>query len=206
MSSYVIGDIHGCYESLKRLIDNIPLSTNDKLIFLGDYIDRGPNSKEVIDFLIQLSKNYECIFVRGNHEQMLLDYVQEGKNLQLWYLNGAGATLRSYGGIEKIPESHLEFFRSTRFYHIIDEKFFVHAGVKPGVLLENQRKSDFLWIRDEFIYSKNPLPGFIVIFGHTPFEKPLIQPDKIGLDTGCVYGGKLSCMCLESGRIFEVNC
>lgn len=206
MSTYVIGDIHGCYEQLRKLIDKIPLSTSDKLIFLGDYIDRGPSSKEVIEFLTQLSKNYECIFIRGNHEQMLLDYVQRGMNLQLWYFNGAGATLRSYGGIEKIPKSHLEFFRSTKLYYIMDEKLFVHAGVKPGVPLKKQKESDLLWIRDEFIYSKNPLPDFTVIFGHTPFDRPLIQPDKIGLDTGCVYGGRLSCMCLESGRIFEISC
>ncbi|HEW91733.1 MAG TPA: serine/threonine protein phosphatase [Thermotogaceae bacterium] len=206
MSTYVIGDIHGCFKSLRNLIDILPLKSDDKLIFLGDYIDRGPNSKEVVEFLIQLSKSYECVFIRGNHEQMLLDSFKESVISQIWYFNGAAATLKSYGGISKIPTSHMDFFVSTKYYHIIENLFFVHAGVKPKVALENQRLEDFLWIRDEFIYSDDPLPGFKIIFGHTPFEKPLILPDKIGLDTGCVYGGNLSCLCLEENTIFQVPC
>lgn len=206
MSTYVIGDIHGCLDSLKKLIETLPLNHNDRLIFLGDYIDRGPDSKGVIDFLINLSKEYECIFIRGNHEQMLLDSLDRGIISQIWSLNGGISTLRSYGGPLKIPDDHIDFFLSTRYCYIIEDKFFVHAGIKPNVPLKEQNLEDFLWIRDEFIFSENPLPGFRIFFGHTPFEEPLILRDKVGIDTGCVYGGKLSCFCLESERIFQVVC
>lgn len=137
---------------------------------------------------------------------MLIDSLNQGTVSQLWYFNGAASTLRSYGGLLKIPDDHLDFFHSTRYYYVIEDKFFVHAGVKPKIPLEKQKIEDLLWIREEFILSQDPLPGFKVIFGHTPFEEPLILKDKIGIDTGCVYSGKLSCFCVESGGIFQVIC
>ena len=206
MAVYAMGDIHGCLYSLRKLIDSLPLSSEDELVFLGDYIDRGPDSKGVIDFLISLSEEHRCIFLRGNHEEMFLNAILYGKDMDLWYFNGAHATARSYGSISKIPNEHVEFISSTLYHYTFDNFLFVHAGVKPGVSLEEQSEFDLVWIRDEFIYSFDPLPGFRVIFGHTPFEEPLVMKDKIGIDTGCVYGGKLTALNVSTMQFFQVKC
>lgn len=203
---YAIGDIHGCIDSLNNLIDKLPLSKNDKLIFLGDYIDRGPDSKAVVEKLITLGRIYDCVFLRGNHEWMMLNYVLDGKDFELWMMNGARATIRSYTHMSKIPVDHLEFFKNTTYYHIEGEYLFVHAGVRPYLSLEKQNDFDLLWIREEFIYSENPLAGFKVVFGHTPFRDVFISKDKIGIDTGCVYGGKLTAFRVDDGKIFQVHC
>jgi len=206
LAVYAIGDVHGCLDSLEKLFNILPLSSEDVLIFLGDYIDRGPDSKGVINFLISLSKEYRCIFIRGNHEEMFLNAVLHGKDVELWYYNGAFATVRSYGSIASIPGDHIDFISSTIYYHILGNFLFVHAGVKPGIPLEDQSEFDLTWIRDEFIYSSDPLPGFKIIFGHTPFEKPLVMKNKIGIDTGCVYGGKLTALKIENMRFYQVEC
>ncbi|MCD6102596.1 MAG: serine/threonine protein phosphatase [Thermotogaceae bacterium] len=205
--TYVVGDIHGCLSALEALVDKLPLTTSDEIVFLGDYVDRGPDSKGVIDKLINLAENHRCIFLRGNHELMMLNCLQRSEDCDLWSWNGAAATLRSYGGkAELISQSHMNFLVSTRAYYIVDEYFCVHAGVKPGVNLEDQELFDMVWIRDEFIYSENPLPGYTVVFGHTPFESVHRSPGKIGIDTGCVYGGMLTALRLEDGKLFHVSC
>ncbi|AEH50926.1 metallophosphoesterase family protein [Pseudothermotoga thermarum] len=204
--TYVVGDIHGCLWALDKLVKKLPLASDDTLIFLGDYVDRGPDSKGVIDYLIGLSKFHNCVFLRGNHEQMMLACLEKGQDCYLWEFNGANATIRSYGGIKSIPQQHIEFLKNTRLYYVKDKFIFVHAGLKPGVPLENQDPFDLVWIRDEFIYSQNPAVGYKVVFGHTPFANVLILPDKIGVDTGCVYGGKLSCIRIEDYAIFQVEC
>ena len=206
---YAIGDIHGCKDSLVELVNKIPLKQEDTLVFLGDYIDRGPDSKGVIDFLLNLSKEHEkTVFIKGNHEWMFKEFYikRDPDSWELWEYNGARKTLESYGDIDNIPPEHLKFIETTKIYHIEGKYFFVHGGVKPNVKIEDQREKDMLWIRDEFIYSKAPLKGYVVVFGHTPMEEPLIQSDKIGVDTGCVYGGKLSCVRLEDKKIFQVRC
>ncbi|MGB9789817.1 MAG: metallophosphoesterase family protein [Thermotoga caldifontis] len=205
-STFVIGDVHGCLDCLTELLSKIPLTRDSRLIFLGDYVDRGPDSKGVVETLLKLSESYDCVFIRGNHEQMMLDYVLNGTNLDLWLMNGAGATLRSYGGVDKIPKDHVEFLKSTSIYYVQGNDVFVHAGVRPNVPLEEQSEFDMLWIRYEFIYSENPLPGYRIFFGHTPFQDVLILKDKVGLDTGCVYGNKLSAIALETMQIFQVSC
>lgn len=208
---WAIGDVHGCLLPLRKLIDELSPSQGDKLIFLGDYVDRGPDSKGVVDFLLDLSRQVECIFVRGNHEDMLLEVLDEGADPYLWLLNGAQATWRSYGNLElmRVEEAHLGFFRSTKLYHIEtvgDREFlFVHAGVRPGIPLERQREEDIIWIREEFISRKHGLP-YTVVFGHTPFENVYFGPDKLGVDTGCVYGGALSAVCLNNLRTVQVVC
>lgn len=169
-------------------------------------MDRGPDSKGVIEILLELSKSYRCIFIRGNHEQMMLDYLLKGENLDLWLMNGASATLRSYGGVDTIPREHVEFLQSAKFYHVRGNDLFVHAGVRPNVPLEKQDPFDLLWIRYEFIYSENPLPNYRIFFGHTPFQDVLILEDKVGLDTGCVYGNKLSAIALETMKVYQVSC
>ncbi len=202
--TYAIGDIHGMFEPLVRLFQKLPLKSDDTLIFLGDYIDRGPNSREVVEFLENLKKQHNTILLMGNHEDMMLKCLEHGDCIN-WEFNGAGATIRSFGSIENIKEK-LDFFKSLKLYHIEDKFLFVHGGVKPGVPLRDQPKHEMLWIRDEFIFSKNPLPGKVVVFGHTPIEKPYIAEDKIGIDTGCVYGGMLTAIRLDDLKIFSVSC
>jgi len=206
---YVIGDIHGCLKSLKKLMRKLPLKSEDELIFVGDYIDRGSDSKGVIEYLIGLSKEYSCTFLRGNHEQMLLDYLDDKKMGKIWYLNGMDATLDSYGNINLIPKEHLDFFRNTEFYYQTGDYLVVHAGVHPGKPIEEQDEMELIWIREEFIYCGKPLPQneIIIVFGHTPFlDGPYVDKTKIGIDTGCVYGGKLSSIRLEDRKVFQVNC
>ncbi len=189
---WAIGDIHGCLRELESLIELIDPTENDKFIFTGDYIDRGPDSKGVVDFLIDLSKRTNCIFLRGNHEAMLLDTVYNNANIDLWIYNGAHATWRSYGSLEelKLNTEHLKFYSETKFYHVEGNYLFVHGGVRPNIELEKQDPLDIVWIREEFILRKHNLP-YIIVFGHTPVEDVLFLDDKIGIDTGCVYGGKL---------------
>ena len=206
---YAIGDIHGCKIQLIKLIEKLPLQKEDILVFLGDYIDRGADSKGVINFLIDLSKKHEkTVFIKGNHEWMFQQFYtyRDPESWERWEYNGAKRTLESYGGIDNIPKEHLKFIENTKIYHSEKNFFFVHAGVKPHVSVGEQKEKDMLWIRDEFIYSKEPLKGYTVVFGHTPNEEPLIQNDKIGVDTGCIYGGKLSCVRLEDKKIFQVRC
>ncbi len=206
---YAIGDIHGCKKPLVELVNNVPLKEEDTMIFLGDYIDRGPDSKGVIDFLIDFSKKHsKTIFIKGNHEWMFHQFYtyRDPDSWQLWEYNGARKTIESYGDIDNIPDEHLKFIENTKLYHMEENFLFVHGGIKPNVKMEDQREEDILWIRDEFISSHEPLKGYVVVFGHTPMEKVLIQNDKIGVDTGCVYGGKLSCIRLQDKKIFQVRC
>ena len=206
---YAIGDIHGCKGPLEKILNKIPLKEEDTLVFHGDYIDRGPDSKGVIDLLMNLSLSHpNTIFLKGNHEWMFHEFYvnRDQKSWKLWEHNGAKRTIESYGDIDSIPKSHIEFIEKTKTYHIQDGYFFVHAGVKPGVSIEDQKTEDLLWIRDEFIYSNKPLKNFIIVFGHTPMEHLFIKDDKIGIDTGCVYGGHLSCIRLRDKKEFRERC
>lgn len=214
---WAIGDVHGCLSSLEKLIEQISPKSGDKLIFLGDYIDRGPDSKGVVDFLSSLSRTVDCVFLRGNHEQMLLDVLDNNEDTYRWVINGAGDTWRSYGNMQNILtyEEHMEFFRSTKYYHTegnvekangdIGRYLFVHGGVRPNVPIERQNPQDLIWIREEFIFKRHNL-DYIVVFGHTPLEDVLIEKDKIGIDTGCVYGGKLTAYCITNDKIIQEEC
>lgn len=185
---------------LKRLIDKIPWNPKrDRLIFIGDYIDRGEDPKGVVDFILSLKKesdNIECLL--GNHEAMLLDYLR-GRNRDLYLFNGGTVTLRSYSVRRKsekdslIPEDHLEFFSNLKPYIELEHYYIVHAGFRPGRRIEEQSLEDMIWIRYEFIDSDYDF-GKKVIFGHTPFDEPLVTDKKIGIDTGAVYGNKLTCI------------
>lgn len=207
-----IGDIHGCNGLLKRLLDRIridPLA--DTLIFIGDYLDRGPEVREVIDTLLDLKETCSnLICLRGNHESMFLNYYIEGRDEELFLNNGGQSTLDSYGisldeaRVRKgFPENHLRFLTSLPLSHETDEYCFVHAGLRPGIALADQSSEDLLWIRYEFIDAGWDF-GRTVVFGHTPLSKPLLEKNKIGIDTGAVYGGRLTCIELPSRRIYQV--
>jgi serine/threonine protein phosphatase 1 len=207
---FVIGDIHGCFGQLCALMDKIPINfSRDQLIFIGDYIDRGSGSIEVVDYLIDLKKQLPgTIFLKGNHEDMLENYL-DGSDRFTYLLNGGQRTLDAYlnhpnnpGGYP-VPSAHLQFFNSLHLYYQTDDYIFVHAGLRKKVPLESQKKMDVLWIRDEFIYSDFDF-GKRVIFGHTPFKEPLMQTNKIGIDTGAVYGNRLTCVQLPEIDFFSV--
>ena len=199
--TYVIGDIHGCLRPLQRLLGKIAPQPGDEVVFIGDYIDRGPQSREVVDYLLGLP--HRCVFLLGNHEKMLLDYL-DGKDEGLFLPNGGLATIQSYGGhVTNIPPAHLRFFRDLRPMHDTANYLFVHAGIRPLVPLERQRVEDLVWIRQEFFQFVGRFPKPIV-FGHTPLRKVLMAPDRIGIDTGCVYGGKLTCVRLPDREVIQV--
>ena len=207
-----IGDIHGCHRSLLELLDRLradPLA--DTLIFLGDYLDRGPDSRGVIETLLILRKTYRnLICLRGNHEAMFLDFYGAGKNEELFFNNGGAKTLSSYGlsvadaraGVG-FPAEHLDFLIGLTSSHETPAYFFVHAGLRPGIAIADQSPEDLFWIRHEFIASDWNF-GKTIVFGHTPLREPLLETNKIGIDTGAVYGGLLTCVELPSRRIFQV--
>ena len=192
----IIGDIHGCLELLKRLMDKVKWQPDqDRLIFLGDYIDRGPDSKGVIDFLLQLmreSEKVQCLM--GNHESMFLDFLS-GVDISTFLINGGEDTLRSYyfDGETIIPPEHIHFLKNLQILLELQDYCTVHAGLMPGLQIKEQSIDDMIWIREPFIYSKYDF-GKKIIFGHTVFYDPLVMDNKIGLDTGAVYGNKLTCL------------
>jgi serine/threonine protein phosphatase 1 len=206
---FAIGDIHGCYDRLKALMEKIPIDcSRDALVFIGDYIDRGPHSVEVVDYLIQLKNRFpEVIFLKGNHEDMLDKFIN-GADRSTYLLNGGQQTLDSYltkpvqSESFPIPPDHMEFFKSLRLFYETEEFIFVHAGLRPRVPLESQNTEDLLWIRDKFVSTKYNF-GKRVIFGHTPLKKPLVEPNKIGIDTGAVYGNALTCIQLPDLVFFK---
>jgi serine/threonine protein phosphatase 1 len=207
---FAVGDIHGCFDKLVSLMKIIDIDLRrETLVFIGDYVDRGPHSREVVDYLIDLGRRESrVVFLKGNHEQMLQDYLSGSDRLGFLY-NGGGATLESYlkGGSQTathcIPPAHIEFFDNLCLHHETEDYIFVHGGLKPSVPLDEQKEWDMLWIRDEFISSDFDF-GKRVIFGHTPFREPLILDNKIGIDTGAVYGNKLTCVELPAVRFFSV--
>jgi len=208
--TFIVGDVHGCLDMLKRLIDKIEWNpSDDRLIFIGDYIDRGEDGRGVVDYILELKKDsplIQCLI--GNHEQMLLDYLS-GNDHNSFILNGGLSTLRGYKevtrGIEDplIPTSHLDFFSSLLSMVELDEYYVVHAGFRPKIRIQDQDLFDMIWIRDEFIYSDYDFAK-VVIFGHTPFYSPLILKNKIGIDTGAVYGNCLTCLELPEKKFYSV--
>jgi len=207
---FAVGDIHGCLDKLVSLMGIIDIDLKkDRLVFIGDYIDRGPHSKEVVDYLIDLGRREPgVIFLKGNHELMLQHYLN-GTDRSTFLFNGGHATLESYlksrnqAEADLIPKSHLDFFDNLRLYYETDKYIFVHAGLKANISLEEQDEWDMLWIRDEFIFSNFDF-GKRVIFGHTPFREPLVLDNKIGIDTGAVYGNRLTCVELPAVKFYSV--
>ena len=199
--TFAIGDIHGCLDKLEDLISLIEPDHQDILIFLGDYIDRGDSVSGVIDYLVDLGRKVPCVFLRGNHEDMFITFLEFGNNKTVFFANGGMKTVESYITPEEfnskdqvariLPDTHRDFYSSLKWYHEDGSYLYVHAGIKPQVPIEDQNKLDLIWIRDEFISSPTGI-GKKVIFGHTPFARPLVKPDKIGIDTGAVYGGVLT--------------
>jgi serine/threonine protein phosphatase 1 len=212
---FAIGDIHGCVDELTVLLDAIAGKRGDTVVFVGDYIDRGPNSREVIDYLLEYERGAaEMIFLKGNHEDMLLSFMGfPGRYGESFVFNGGAQTLESYDLVTaereevsaRLPANHLEFFQRLENYHLRAPYLFVHAGVLPGRSLADQNVEDMLWIRHDFIFYPHTIDA-TVVFGHTPMRTVMMDlPSKMGIDTGLVYGGKLSCVELTEGLLYQIG-
>lgn len=191
MAFIAIGDIHGCSVTLEALLTELAPTSEDTLIFIGDYIDRGPDSKGVIDLLLAYKQQQSCIFLRGNHEQMLLDALETG-NSALWLSNGGKETMESYrrAGLNAISDEHLNFIHESLPYYDTEEFLFVHGGIKPRFsVAENLALFDqdvFLWERSHLRTEHNAWEKTVVC-GHTPQPHVLFRPHLICIDTGCVF-------------------
>jgi len=224
---YAIGDIHGCYGLMQKMhgiIKQDAESAGDNfrkiIIYLGDFIDRGPDSKRIIDsFISENIEGFERIFIKGNHENAMLDFLEDSSIGDMWVIWGGNATMESYGvdirdtngkrydkeALQKafrkaVPELHINFLKNLPVKHVEGDYVFVHAGVQPNVELSAQTDYDMMMIRGEFINSQEPLPGKVVVFGHTIFEEAFYKDGKIGLDTGAYSTGKLTAVVLEDDQ------
>lgn len=215
---FAIGDIHGCYEPLRELIEHkIEIIKSDRLVFLGDYIDRGNQSREVIDYIIGLQKkDFEIITLIGNHESMLLNALDNDEFLSEWIQNGGSATLQSFGikSLKQLDQQYIDFFRGLQFYYFIDNFLFVHAGFNNRISDPFEDKYHMLWSRREK-YTNPALKDKIIIHGHTPVPELSCKQDiqnknqVINIDTGCVYSdidgyGRLSAFEPYSGELISV--
>lgn len=226
---YAIGDVHGRLDLLADLVDMIHLDmtasavTQPTVILLGDYIDRGSNSPGVLESVLryQARAPYKVITLRGNHEQFLLTFLEEDSQIsgQGWLNHGGRNTLASYGveppvnpddleGWKKtarelarvMPASHRAFLQQTELMAVLGDYIFVHAGIRPDVPLADQDPDDLLNIRKPFLKAKRPHRDRAVVFGHTVFEKPLLETWKIGIDTGAYATGRLTALRIEGDQ------
>jgi serine/threonine protein phosphatase 1 len=204
-----IGDIHGMLDKLDLVLTELlPTLPDDTcLIFVGDYVDRGPNSREVIDKLMRLKvERPDTIMLMGNHERMTVD-AHGGGDMEVWLNNGGEYTLKSYGlkenEADQLPAEHIDFMRSLDLMYEIEGYIFVHAGLRPGVPVHKQNEHDLIWIREPF-YLAEPTWEGTVVFGHTPFPAPFRRPGMIGIDTGAVYNNKLCCLELPGETFHKI--
>ena len=217
---YAIGDVHGCSSKLDGLLALIADDANGAdhtLIFLGDYVDRGPDSAGVIDRLISVQATHaDAIFLKGNHEAYLLKFLTAPDDHVEWLNWGGSETLASYGiaGIAsksndelatdfaaKLPDTHLAFMQQLTLYHRIDDHLFVHAGLKPGVSIKDQNENDLLWIRDRFHNAlPHERPDVTVVHGHQRGRKPINLDWRVCVDTGACYDGKLTAVALHDNQ------
>ena len=229
MNIFAIGDIHGCLKQLTSLLDKIFNhfnfnKKNDLLVYLGDYIDRGSNSKDVINHILKLQKEkVNSIFLMGNHEQIMIDFVfNKINNLRYWLNLGTDQTFKSYkieiaefikDGFEddkmdklrnvllnKLSNDHIHFLKNLSLSHSMGKYLFVHAGINPKKVLKDQDKMDFLWSRSDQFFDKNFKFEQIIIHGHTPEKEVINLPYRINIDTGCFFSGKLSSVCLNDNN------
>ncbi len=179
-----ITDIHGEYEKLCALLDNINPQSEDTIVFMGDYIDRGKKSRQVVDKVIDMQNVCNCVYLIGSHEYAMLHAKTDDYYKYLFWNYGGDATADSYGGFDNIMKVHGKFFNSLKLYHIIGNYLFVHAGVRSGIPLEQQDEVDMVYLRGNFYNCEHDFP-YKIIFGHTEFDKPQVWKDKICIDTGC---------------------
>ncbi len=216
---YAIGDIHGCLEPLTALhaliardLAERPVETS-VVIHLGDYVDRGPDSADVVALLAgdPPIAGAQVVNLMGNHEDMMVTAVTSGQTADAvqWLRNGGAETLLSWGIPRAVPQaewaariapSHLAFLGALALSHRVGPYLFVHAGIRPGVALHQQKRDDMLWVREPFLSSKKD-HGAVIVHGHTPAKEPSMRPNRIGIDTGAVMGGMLTALVLEADQM-----
>ena len=225
---YAVGDVHGRVDLLEQVMSRIDAdlakssskssSANAIEVYLGDYIDRGPASRQVVDRLIARSRQRNTVFLKGNHETYVSEFIENPAILTDWRQYGGLETLMSYGlqpaikadAAEQaelakafkfmLPRSHREFLKGLQLSVSCGDFFFVHAGVKPRVPLKEQREEDLLWIRDDFLLYEDDFEK-IVVHGHTPVREPDIRSNRINIDTGAYATGRLTCVMIEHDSI-----
>ena len=224
---YAIGDVHGRLDLLEDLVAHIredvaqhPSDSARSLIFLGDYVDRGPESRGVVDAVMSdLLPGFTTVRLMGNHEEAMLSFLDGESDGLDWLSFGGLETLLSYGVplrslpnsgeavkalqaalIEAVPERHVAFFRNCLLHYSVGDYVFVHAGVRPGITLEKQTQTDLLWIRDDFLRVRAPLPGRVVVHGHTICDLPQNRGHRINIDTGAFVSGRLTCLVLRGSE------
>lgn len=217
---YAIGDIHGRLDLLERAVAAIACDVGAHgpaalTVTLGDYVDRGPDSRGVIERLSTNPFPTPYVALKGNHEAVMLDFLADHADVVTWSRNGAIETLQSYdvraadfmasgdyaaaarGLFGAMPPAHVSFLRALKTSHAAGRYFFCHAGVRPGVPLERQSEKDLIWIREPFLSSTMDL-GAIVVHGHTPQPAPDVRPNRINIDTGAWYSDRLTCVALDA--------
>ena len=220
---YCIGDIHGRADLLRQVHD---LVLNDAagyagkitVVYLGDYIDRGDDSQQVIELLLQRPlPDFRSVYLIGNHEQALLDFIKNPDAAAGWLAVGGRETLISYGVLlayiptrhelpelaeqldQRLPDSHRVFFQACSASWRCGSYYFVHAGIRPGVPLDKQTREDQLWIRNEFL-SSNRNHEAIVVHGHSVYDQPQVLKNRISIDTGAYESGVLTCLVLQGSE------
>ncbi|HEY6336091.1 MAG TPA: metallophosphoesterase family protein [Alphaproteobacteria bacterium] len=219
---YAVGDIHGRADLLERLHAQIAAdarassAARKRIVYLGDYVDRGMQSRQVVDLLLEGPlEGFEAVHLKGNHEEFLLRFLEDAMIGPGWFVNGGEATLYSYGVRapelsanlgrlehmhrqfrELLPATHLRFFRNLARLHVEGGYLFVHAGIRPGIAPEAQRDDDILWIREVFLNDGRD-HGKIVVHGHTINDEPQVRHNRIGIDTGAYATGVLTALVLE---------
>jgi serine/threonine protein phosphatase 1 len=221
---YAVGDVHGRADLLIDLFGRIdadlrarPIAVSVQ-VFLGDYIDRGPQSRRVVDLMIERQKTNEILCLKGNHEVYAFQFLNDPTVLTAWKRVGGLETLLSYGIMpndchdlptqrrlamefgRSMPDSHRHFIKGLELSFTCGDFFFVHAGVRPGIALNKQSEQDLLWIRDEFLLCEENF-GKVVVHGHTPAIEPDIRPNRINIDTGAYATGRLTCLVLQGNQM-----
>jgi Calcineurin-like phosphoesterase len=217
---YAVGDVHGRADLLQRLLAAIdhdliryPVRRSIE-VFLGDYMDRGPASREVLDILLKRGRTRQTVFLKGNHERYVTEFLHDPSILTDWRAFGGFETLMSYGVVpilspdrdqqselatkfaQALPQAHLQWLNRLRRSFICGDYFFVHAGVRPGIPLLKQHENDLLLIRDEFLLWEHDFSK-VIVHGHTPVSEPDIRSNRINIDTGAYVTGQLTCLVLE---------
>lgn len=212
-----VGDAHGRLDLVENLWAQIDAASRlssarrRTLIFVGNYVDRGPQSRELIDRLLEGFAGFETVYLRGNHDATMLQFLADPTIGEAWRNFGGLETLRSYGVahpqgkswaqtrsefVAALPRAHFEFFKNLKLHVTHGDYLFVHAGLKPRVPLEEQSEADLLWIREDFLDSTVNF-GRIVVHGHTPTEAPVVRANRIGIDTGAYISNNLTAVVLE---------
>ncbi|UPK33908.1 metallophosphoesterase [Bradyrhizobium sp. 186] len=223
---FAMSDIHGCAHLLEQMLRVIDADIANSRpgyaieVFMGDYIDRGPDTRSTLDILVERSRRGNAVFLKGNHEAFLVRVFEEPSLFEDWIRIGGAQTLMSYGLappdlkrddpvsilrdlIRAMPGEHLEFLDDLRLSYTCGDFFFVHAGVRPGVALAEQRESDLLWIREEFLRSQEQF-GKYIVHGHTPVRTAEILANRVNIDTGAYATGNLTLMSIQGSRMLAV--